>query len=52
MDSVVLEVRSVACKKDKDTYIFKNVDFTVNEGDIVVIQGESGSGYVPIQPVP
>ncbi|KZP11966.1 ATP-binding cassette transporter [Athelia psychrophila] len=42
--SAVLEIRNLTCPREKDTNIFSNLSFTVNEGDIVVLQGKSGSG--------
>lgn len=44
MGEALLEVRDLACPVDKDTVIFSKINFTVNEGDIVVLQGKSGSG--------
>jgi len=44
MDAL-LEVRDVAClKEDKGSPVFSKVNFVVNEGDIVIIQGKSGTG--------
>ncbi|KAF9246497.1 P-loop containing nucleoside triphosphate hydrolase protein [Melanogaster broomeanus] len=40
----LLEVRDVSCAKDKEHIIFSQLNFDVNEGDIVVLQGKSGSG--------
>ena len=42
----LLEVRNLAClKEDKGSPVFSKVNFVVNEGDIVIIQGKSGTGY-------
>jgi len=41
----LLEVRNLAClKEDKGSPVFSKVNFVVNEGDIVIIQGKSGTG--------
>ena len=44
--TTLLQVRDVSCAKDKDHIIFSKLSFDVNEGDVVVLQGKSGSGYV------
>jgi ABC-type uncharacterized transport system ATPase subunit len=41
----LLDIRDLACLKDNGISIFSKLDFVVNEGDIIVIQGKSGSGY-------
>ncbi|KAI0362349.1 P-loop containing nucleoside triphosphate hydrolase protein [Trametes cingulata] len=40
----LLELKNVACYKQKGQPIFTDVNLKVNEGDIVVLQGKSGSG--------
>ncbi|KAF7976314.1 hypothetical protein HWV62_7026 [Athelia sp. TMB] len=40
----LLEVRDVTCLKEKGVPIFSKISFTVEEGDIVILQGKSGSG--------
>ena len=40
----IIEVKEVGCSKAKGQPIFSNVSFTVNEGDVVMLQGKSGSG--------
>jgi ABC-type transport system involved in cytochrome c biogenesis ATPase subunit len=40
----LLEIRNLACLKDQGSPVFSNLNFVINEGDIVVIQGKSGSG--------
>jgi ABC-type transport system involved in cytochrome c biogenesis ATPase subunit len=40
----LLEIRGLACLKEKGSPVFSNLNFVVNEGDIVIIQGRSGSG--------
>ncbi|KAI0372861.1 P-loop containing nucleoside triphosphate hydrolase protein [Pilatotrama ljubarskyi] len=40
----ILELKNVACYKQKGQPIFADVNRIVNEGDIVVLQGKSGSG--------
>ncbi|KLO10667.1 P-loop containing nucleoside triphosphate hydrolase protein, partial [Schizopora paradoxa] len=42
--SPLLEVRDVECSLGKKEHIFHNVDFVVNEGDVVILQGKSGCG--------
>jgi len=44
MTEPLLEVRDLACLKEKDIPIFSKLNFVVNAGDIVIIQGKSGSG--------
>lgn len=41
----LLDIRDLACFKDNGISIFSKLNFAVNEGDIIVIQGKSGSGY-------
>ncbi|KAI6028425.1 P-loop containing nucleoside triphosphate hydrolase protein [Pisolithus orientalis] len=40
----LLRVRDLSCARDKDHKIFSNLNFDVNEGDVVVLQGKSGVG--------
>ncbi|KIM87098.1 hypothetical protein PILCRDRAFT_815556 [Piloderma croceum F 1598] len=40
----LLEIRDLACLRDQGSPVFSDLNFIVNEGDIVVIQGKSGSG--------
>ena len=42
----LLELKKVGCYKQKGQPIFSDVNLQVNEGDIVVLQGKSGSGYI------
>ena len=42
----LLQVRDVSCAKDKERNIFSHITFDVNEGDVIILQGKSGSGYV------
>ncbi|KAH8106852.1 P-loop containing nucleoside triphosphate hydrolase protein [Cristinia sonorae] len=44
MPTPILELKHVGCSKAKGQPIFTNVNFTVNEGDVVIFQGKSGSG--------
>lgn len=44
--TTLLQIRDVSCAKDKDHTIFSKLTFDVNEGDVIVLQGKSGSGYV------
>ncbi|EIN07344.1 P-loop containing nucleoside triphosphate hydrolase protein [Punctularia strigosozonata HHB-11173 SS5] len=41
---VLFEVKDLAVKRDKGTAIFSNVNFDLNPGDVVVLQGKSGAG--------
>jgi len=41
---MLLQVRDVACAKDEEHIIFSNINFDVNEGDVIVLHGKSGSG--------
>ncbi|PIL24180.1 ATP-binding cassette transporter [Ganoderma sinense ZZ0214-1] len=40
----LLELKNVGCCKDKDQAIFSDVSLTVDEGEVLVLQGRSGSG--------
>ena len=51
MPEQILEIKSVGCSKTEGQPIFTDVNFTVNDGDIVVLQGKSGAGYVIYVPV-
>jgi ABC-type transport system involved in cytochrome c biogenesis ATPase subunit len=42
----LIEARNVACKKDEEHIIFSQLNFDVNERDIMVLQGKSGAGYI------
>jgi ABC-type transport system involved in cytochrome c biogenesis ATPase subunit len=44
----LLQVRDVSCAKDKDHTIFSKLNFHVNEGDVIILQGKSGAGYVSV----
>ena len=47
LDSVpLLEVKDVGCYKAPGQPIFSHVSFDVNTGDIIILQGKSGSGCV------
>jgi ABC-type transport system involved in cytochrome c biogenesis ATPase subunit len=47
----LIEARNVGCKKDKEHIIFSQLNFDVNERDIIVLQGKSGAGYINFSPV-
>ncbi|KAG1891047.1 P-loop containing nucleoside triphosphate hydrolase protein [Suillus subluteus] len=40
----LIEARNIACRKDKEHTIFSQLNFDVNERDIIVLQGKSGAG--------
>ncbi|KAI6022690.1 P-loop containing nucleoside triphosphate hydrolase protein [Pisolithus marmoratus] len=40
----LLQVCDLSCAKGRDQTIFSNLNFDVNEGDVVVLQGQSGVG--------
>jgi len=42
--SSILELRNIKCSLEEGVNLFSNVNFSVNQGDIVVLQGRSGSG--------
>ena len=42
----LLQLTDLACNKQKGQPIFSGVNLTVNEGDILILQGKSGSGSV------
>ncbi|CAE6443879.1 unnamed protein product [Rhizoctonia solani] len=44
----LLSARNLSVLKDKDTPIFSDVSFDLNEGDVLVLQGRSGGGKTTI----
>ncbi|THH19306.1 hypothetical protein EW146_g1827 [Bondarzewia mesenterica] len=44
MTTPLLTVKNVSCARPEGDHIFANVDFDVNEGDIVVLRARSGVG--------
>ncbi|KAI0062265.1 P-loop containing nucleoside triphosphate hydrolase protein [Artomyces pyxidatus] len=44
MTTPLIAVKSISCSRPEGDPIFTNVSFTVNEGDIVVLQARSGAG--------
>ena len=40
----LLQLKDVGCCKDKSQAIFNDVSLTVDEGEVLVLQGRSGSG--------
>lgn len=44
----LLQVRDVSCAKDKEHTIFSKLNFDVYEGDVIILQGKSGSGCVNV----
>ena len=40
----LIELKDVGCSKAPGQPIFANVNLTVSDGDIIVLQGKSGSG--------
>lgn len=42
--AAILEVSDLACLRDKGSPVFSKLNFVVNDGDIIIIQGKSGSG--------
>jgi hypothetical protein len=45
MSEPLLDVRDVSCTREWSQKIFSGVNFSVNQGDVAVLQGKSGSGY-------
>ncbi len=43
--SPLLEVHNLECSLGTKEHIFHHVHFTVNEGEVVILQGKSGCGY-------
>lgn len=41
----LLNVSGLKCTLNKEQSIFHNVTFVVREGDVLILQGKSGSGY-------
>lgn len=48
MVETILEVKDVGCSKAPGQPIFSHVNFNVNDGDVVVLQGKSGAGFVTL----
>ena len=46
MPETILEIKDVECDKAPGQPIFSHASFEVNESDVVVLQGKSGSGCV------
>jgi len=44
--SPLLAVKNLSCVWPEGDPMFENINFNVNEGDIVVLQARSGTGYV------
>jgi len=44
MSEPLLDVRDLSCTRERNQKIFSGVNFSVNQGDVVVLQGKSGSG--------
>lgn len=44
MPERILELKDVGCSKAPGQPIFEHVNFDVNERDVIVLQGKSGSG--------
>ena len=40
----LLELKDVGCNKAPGQPIFSHVNLTVNDGDVIILQGKSGSG--------
>jgi ABC-type transport system involved in cytochrome c biogenesis ATPase subunit len=40
----LLQVSNLGCKKGTNQPIFSNLNMTLNEGEVLVLQGKSGSG--------
>ena len=49
-DAPLLQLKGLACYKQKGQPIFTGVNLTVNEGEVLVLQGKSGCGYVDWSP--
>lgn len=46
MADPIIELKDVGCSKAPGQPIFSHVSFTVHDGDILVLQGKSGAGFV------
>ena len=44
MPQTLIEVKDVSCSKAPGQPIFAHVNFDVNAGDVIMLQGKSGSG--------
>ncbi|EGN95960.1 hypothetical protein SERLA73DRAFT_185413 [Serpula lacrymans var. lacrymans S7.3] len=44
MGEALLDIRGLSCLREQGHPLFSKLTFQVNEGDIIVIQGKSGSG--------
>jgi ABC-type iron transport system FetAB ATPase subunit len=47
----LLAVKNLSCVWPEGDPMFENVNFNVNEGDIIMLQARSGSGHVASVPV-
>lgn len=48
MPDTILQLKDVGCSKSPGQPIFEHANFEVNERDVIVLQGKSGSGYEAI----
>lgn len=48
----LIAVKNLACLRPEGDPIFVNVNFVVNEGDIIVLRARSGTGLVGFFPPP
>jgi len=44
MSETLLEIKDLECPRPKGDPIFSHINFSVREGDIIIVQGKSGSG--------
>ncbi len=44
MPETILDIKNVGCSKAPGEPIFSHVNFKVNEGDVLILQGKSGCG--------
>ena len=51
MSEILLDVHNLAVYKAPGQPIITNVDFSVREHDVIILQGKSGSGYVTPTPI-
>ncbi len=42
--ATLLELKNIGCSKEKGQPIFSDISLTVDEGEVLVLQGRSGSG--------
>jgi ABC-type uncharacterized transport system ATPase subunit len=52
MAELLLEVRDLSCIKGKEDPIFSGLSFDLHAGDVLVLSGRSGAGFIAFEACP